>query len=335
MIVQLNALSFPFRSPAPVIIPLKILVTAVFIGLTLFGLLTLTLTKLDFFKREPMEIYDRKLIEDSTASNSLVDHTHCNELLDRHLKSSRRFTATKNYLQRGRLLRKRDAVGPADSVATGGRIRRRTKHYEFHSELTSSGGELQSSTYEEYRHLEEAVDEADEEDSNLEDNASEDEDETESEEETSESESDADSEEESSGDPSSDQSSEQTGSGSQTIEESSAYQESDRTDQSSSDKRPSQLVYEQQMNKTERVVYERPPPRNLTARGQPVNSLTNVNTLPVNRQQRPNTNKYNEKQYDKFHYRRNNQNYAFYRDENYHEPTCPLYSSHRALVSRK
>lgn len=307
-----------------------------------------------------MEIYDRKLIEDSTASNSLVDHSHCNELLDRHLKSSSRFTATKNYLQPGRLLRKRDSdAGLSDKVAAGGRLRRRTKHYAFHSELTSSGGELQSSTYEEYRHLE-VNETGDEEDSNLEEEEedNESEDESESGEETEESESDVESEQESEEQESSDQASsqassgqsseqgseqgsEQTSSGSQTNEESSsAYQEeSDRTGRSSAGaKRPSQLVYEQKMNKTERVIYERrppPPQRNLPAgTGQPVNSVHNVNSH-VNRQQRPNTTKYNEKQYDKFHYKRNNQNYAFFRDESHHEPTCPLYSSQRALVSRK
>lgn len=282
----------------------------------MFGLLTLILIKLDFFKRELTD-YDRKLIEDSTASNSLVDQ-QCNELLDRHL--NRQFTASTNYLQRGRLLRKHNLLTSVskDKVDGKKRIRRQTIHHEYHNELASSGGELQSSTYEEYRHLEEEdLDEDDteqcEESESPDTNNSPD------------SSNSRNSENSNDSDENSDQSDEQTDSN-ETDE--SDEDENEDTYESSRDQR-SDIVYERRkINRTtRRVIYE--PAREHLAK----NSSHSVGGQHGTPQQRSQTNKYNEKLYDKVHYRKNKKYYTFYRDTNYHEPTCPLYSSRRSLVS--
>ena len=335
-----------------VIIPLKSLVTAVFIGLTLLGLLIIILIRLDFFKREPMEYYERKQIDDSIASNSLIDHQqhYNNELLDRHLKSSRQFTKT-NSMQKGRLLRKRNLIKStsADRLDRGSgsnrTMRRQTKHYEYHNELTSSGGELHSSTYEEYRHLEEDIDEIDEDDSNLDDEeqSSEESNETTTndssnkiDETTTDDESNNQTDNQSSNQSSSSQSNNQSNSqtSNNTDEETSGTlnSRSDQTEQTDKErvklknKQSSSLIYEDKLNKSERIIYK----KNLASK----ESVNNVN------RSRLHTPKYNEKLYDKLHYKRNNQFYTFYKDTSMiHERNCPLYcdnvSSRRSLVSYK
>lgn len=301
----------------------------------MLGLLTLILIKLDFFKRElTIENYERKLIEDSTASNSLVDQQQCNELLDRHL-NSRPFTATTNYQQRGRLLRKRNLVSSVskDKVEGRNRIRRKTIRHEYHNELTSSGNELQSSTYEEYRHLEEEdIDEIDEDDSvndQCENESESDEQQTDSNE-TDES----DEEEDEESDQSETEDEEETTTYNE--EKSSTYQEEDETEQSESSSRTndrSNIVYERRkINTTKRVIYV--PSREQLDN---VNNVNNINSVDrhIDSTHRQPANRYNEKLYDKSHYKKNKKYYTFYRDVNFHAPSCPLYSSRRSLVSYK
>lgn len=316
-------------------------------------------------------VYERKFIDNSTASNSLVDQ-HSDELLDRHL--NRKFTKTTNYLQKGRLLRKKnldldnDISNRLDRLDSNGSIYKRNRmctkrmishSCEYHNELTS-GGEIQSSTYEEYRRLEENIDEFDDKDDDEESSNQESDEsektssqisgsnsksfkstnsETTSNEMEDESENDDEEDDE---DENDDEEDEVTSTNHQTDEESgSAFTSKDQMEnESCTDEQSNQadhfdnlkdkeLIYRHRKINKQKVIY-----KSLPSSKSHTNNFSNTNQPTTTN--RSHSNKYtNEKLYDKLHYKKNHQYYNFFKDTRTHEPSCPLYSSRRSLVSYK